>query len=267
MGRISFADWNSQVKAGRVHLAASTQDSDGSVIRSLVLPTFGTMPPVAIEPSHIRAWVARLAGDGDSPSTVRRAHTLVQMALELAVEEGRIPRSPCRRISLPKIEHEEKRFLSASQVADLADAIRPRYRVMVLTGAYTGLRPGELMALRIDRLDILRRQLRVEEPLKTPSSRRTVSFPPFLAEELAEHLATYPGNDGRLFTAPAGGPLNPATWRRRYWYPGVDASVGRPVGSSGSPSSDGHQTDNGWSPSMSETAKSPANTRDFEKWS
>ena len=152
-------------------------------------------------------------------------------------------------------------------MADLADAIRPRYRVMVLTGAYTGLRPGELIALRIDRLDILRRQLRVEEPLKTPSSRRTVSFPPFLAEELAEHLATYPGNDGRLFTAPAGGPLNPATWRRRYWYPGVDASVGRPVGSSGSPSSDGHQTDNGWSPSMSETAKSPANTRDFEKWS
>ena len=77
-----------------MHLAASTQDSDGSVIRSLVLPTFGTMPPVAIEPSHIRAWVARLAGDGDSPSTVRRAHTLVQMALELAVKRDASPVHP-----------------------------------------------------------------------------------------------------------------------------------------------------------------------------
>jgi integrase len=80
---------------------------------------------------------------------------------------------------------------------------------MVLTGAYTGLRPGELIALRIDRLDILRRQLRVEEPLKTPSSRRAVSFPPFLAEELAERLATYPETTAARSPTPRAGCLIP----------------------------------------------------------
>ena len=121
------------------------------------------------------------------------------------------------------------RFLTINEVEALADAIRPRYRAFVLTGAYTGLRPGELAALCIDRLDILRRQLRIEEPIKTPATRRTVSFPPFLAEVLAAHLSVYPGKDGYVFTAPEGGRLGPSLFRQRMWYPAVRASVGEPM--------------------------------------
>src|SRR3990170_1478233 len=154
-----------------------------------------------------------------SPTRMEGALALFQMALELAVEDGRIPRSPCRRVSLPRIEQDEKRFLDSTEILHLAEAIQPMWRAFVLTGAYTGLRPGELTALRLDRLDILRRQLRVEEPLKTRAARRTVSFPPFLAEELAHHLATYPGSGGQVFSAPEGGPIRMNTWRRRFWYP------------------------------------------------
>jgi integrase len=88
--------------------------------------------------------------------------------------------------------------------------------VFVLTGA-TGLRPGELAALRTDRLDLPRRRLRVEEPIKTPAARRTVSFSPFLAEGLTTHLDTYPGDKNLIFTAPEGGPLDLGVFRRRFW--------------------------------------------------
>ncbi len=115
------------------------------------------------------------------------------------------------------------------EIEQLAETIRPRYRAFVLTGAYTGLRPGELAALRVDRLDLLRRQLRVEEPLKTAASRRTVTFPAFLADELAAHLATYPGRNRLVFTAPEGGPLRLHLFRRRVWYPAVRDSVGAPM--------------------------------------
>jgi len=229
LARISFGEWNDIVQAGRVHLAASTRASDGSVIRSLILPTFGDLPLFAIERGDVRAWVADLVAGGYAPSTIRRAYTLLQLALELAVEEGRLARSPCRRIELPKIEQTEKRFLSIEEVEQLAETIQPRYRAFVLTGAYTGLRPGELAALRIDRLDLLRRQLRVEEPLKTAASRRTVTFPAFLADELAAHLAAYPGRDRLVFTAPEGGPLRLHLFRRRVWYPAVRESVGEPM--------------------------------------
>ncbi|HEX9643178.1 MAG TPA: tyrosine-type recombinase/integrase [Acidimicrobiia bacterium] len=227
--RITFGEWNTRVQAGRVNLAASTRESDGSVIRSLILPTFEHFALSAIEPGHVRAWIAELVAAGYSPSTIRRAYTLLQLALELAVEDGRLARSPCRRIALPRIEQSEKRFLSIEEVEHLAGAIRPRYRAMVLTGAYTGLRPGELAALRIDRLDLLRRQLRVEEPLKTPAARRTLSFPSFLADELAAHLAAHSGDDGLVFTAPEGGRLRLGLFRRRIWYPAVRDSVGEPM--------------------------------------
>lgn len=227
--RITFGEWNSKVQAGRVNLAPSTRASDGSVIRSLILPTFEHSVLAAIDPGQIRAWIADLVARGYSASTIRRAYTLLQMALELAVEDGRLARSPCRRISLPKIEQSEKRFLSIQEVEHLAETITPRYRAFVLAGAYTGLRPGELAALRIDRLDLLRRQLRVEEPLKTPAARRTVSFPPFLADALAAHLTAHPGRDGLVFTAPEGGPLRLRLFRRRFWYPAVRQSVGEPM--------------------------------------
>jgi hypothetical protein len=65
------------------------------------------------------------------------------------------------------------------------------------------------MTLRVDRLDLLRRQLRVEEPIKSPSARRTVALPAFLVEVLDRHLEAYPGAESRVFTAPQGDPFIP----------------------------------------------------------
>jgi integrase len=55
--------------------------------------------------------------------------------------------SPCRGISLPRVEPEEMRFLNPA-------AIRRPYRALVLVGAYGGLRIGELAGLRRSRVDL-----------------------------------------------------------------------------------------------------------------
>ena len=94
----------------------------------------------------------------------------------------------------------EKRFLTHDQVADLADACGSEYRLMVLFLAYTGLRWGEMAALRVHRLDFLRRRALVAESV-TPvrgvmtfgptkgHERRDVPIPRFLLEDLAQHVA------------------------------------------------------------------------------
>jgi integrase len=91
--------------------------------------------------------------------------------------------------------------------------------VLVWFLAYTGLRFGEAVALRVKRLDLLRGRCEVVEsatevgsalvwgPTKT-DERRTVRLPRFLAELLGEHLAGRPADpDALVFTAPLGGPL------------------------------------------------------------
>ncbi|SFO32540.1 Phage integrase family protein [Geodermatophilus obscurus] len=83
--------------------------------------------------------------------------------------------------------------LSVEQVAALARAMPERYRAMVFTQAGLGLRIGELLALRAQDVDFVRRSVRIEwqstqgskgersEP-KTPRSRRTIPLPRLVAE-------------------------------------------------------------------------------------
>jgi integrase len=148
-----------------------------------------------------------------------------------AVDAGMIAQSPCRRVSLPKIERDEMRFLTPVEIARLAEAIRPHYRALVLVGAYGGLRIGELAGLRRERVDLLRGTVKVAEimtevagklqvgPPKTRASRRTIGLPRAVVSVLAEHLA--PGGQPAdfVFTSPQGGPLRVAGFRYRIWRP------------------------------------------------
>lgn len=122
-----------------------------------------------------------------------------------------------RRIALPSHKRERVVPLTVEQVRALADAMPERNLAMVLTQAGLGLRIGELLALRVQDVDFLRRTARVEDQIapgarvrsepKTPLSRRTLPLPAIVAEALAQHIAAYPsGDDGTLFTTRTGQP-------------------------------------------------------------
>jgi integrase len=64
---------------------------------------------------------------------------------------------------LPRRPELEMHFLDAVQVERIVEAIDPRYRLLVLVGAYTGLRPGEITGLKVKRLDLLRGKIEVAE--------------------------------------------------------------------------------------------------------
>ncbi len=110
----------------------------------------------------------------------------------------------------------------------------------MLTAAYSGARFGELAGLARQTYEPLKRTIRIERTLtdvrgqlafgetKTRAARRTVSIPTWLVDVLAEHIATYPGDDDLIFTAPASGPLRRSTLRTRYWKPAVQSSVDQP---------------------------------------
>ena len=241
LGKTKFGQWLPQVEAARINRRQSTKARDDSYLRSLVLPTFGNMPIGSIHPLTIHQWLAELDGSGYAPSTIRKAYQLLSRTFDAAVEAGLLPRSPCRGARLPKIDGSEKRFLSPTEITQLAEAIRPKFKALVLAGAYTGARFGELAALDLDHYQPLRRTIHIERTLsevrgqiivdepKTRAARRTLILPEWLVEVLAAHLVSWPPSDiGLLFTAPEGGPLR-RSFRTRYWRPAVKASVGEPM--------------------------------------
>lgn len=240
LGRTRLADWLAEWQPTRTNIGAPTQIRDEASIRNHVIPELGDLPIGQLQPVHISQWVAALADKGLAPATTRKAYQLLAAALASAVDNGLIPISPCRKVKLPALVTPEMRTLAPDEIDNLADAIDDQYRAMVLAAAYTGLRFGELCALRTDRLDFLRKTVRVEESLsevkgefvfkapKSGASRRTVSAPGFLVEGIAQHLATYPDGSGLVFTAQMGGPIRRTNFRRRIWKPAVKASVGEP---------------------------------------
>lgn len=227
-GRLTVAEYAVVWLGRQVHLKPSTRATYAALMRQHVLPTFGAMPLGRVEHSGVTAWVARLSARGLSGSTVRQTHRVLHMILSSAVRDGRLSRNVAAGLSLPRVRQAEKRFLDHGQVVALAEAAG-EYGVVVRTLAYCGLRFGELAALRVSSLDLLRRRLTVRESASevngqmvfgTPKSHlvRSVPLPRSLVEDLAA-LCIGKSADDLLFTAPGGGVLWLRNFRRRVFDP------------------------------------------------
>jgi integrase len=240
-GKIEFAEWLPKAEAARINRRPSTKARDESYYRSLVLPTFGAMTIGAIHPLIVQEWISGLASSGYAPATIRKAYQPLCRTFDTAVETGLIARSPCRGVRLPPADRSEMRFLSPTEIRRLSEAIEPRFQTLVLTGAYSGARFGELAGLEVDHFEPDRRTIHIERTLsevnghihvgepKTRAARRKLILPSWLTDVVLTHLDRWPPNDnGLIFTAPGGGALR-RSFRTRYWKPAVENSVGEPM--------------------------------------
>jgi integrase len=215
------------------HLRPGTRDNINSRLRNHVLPYFGDMPIGRIRPHHVREWVAGLSAAGLAPGTVKSVHGLFARILKMAEIDGLIVRTPVVAIMLPKeVSREEMIFLSPKQITALAEAIAPRYSTLVYTAAYTGMRIGELAALRVERVNVLRGVVDVVEslsevnghlhigPTKT-GARRSISLPRFLAHMLGQHIGCFSSPEGFVFASTEGLPLRRRNFYQRHYKPAV----------------------------------------------
>ena len=241
-GRTLFAERYQFWFATTVNLRESTRARDDSYGRNLILPTFEHRKLSSIDHDSIQRWMAELGREGYAPATVVKAHQILSKVLRSAVRARLIPTNPCADSELPKIERNEQRFLSAEEVAQLAETINPHYRVMVLVAAYSGLRLGELAGLRRRRVDLEGGNIDVAEicihvrgrtsfgPPKTKASRRRVPIPDYVVEELAEHVAGMKADDLAFTSLDGRSPIRSSNFHRRIWQPAcVEAGFGEMV--------------------------------------
>jgi integrase len=240
-GRIAFEAWFAEWMATTTDLRPNTRALYEYLGRRYLLPGFGSKELAKVTAIDIRRWLAGMRGTKLSKNTVAKAYRLLSHVMTTAADEGLIGRSPCV-IKGAGTEHlPEMQFATVDQVAEVADAVGPRYRALVLLAAFGGLRWGELGGLRRRRVDLLHRTVTVAEiltevngrldigPPKTEAGRRTVVLSAFLLDELASHLEQRgaPGPEGLVFPAPEGGPMRRSNFRRRTWEPAT-RTVGVP---------------------------------------
>jgi integrase len=181
--------------ANQVQLKPSTLRAVESTWRLHVLPRWGSVPVGRVRHSDVQAWVTRLAAT-KGPSTVLRALGILAGILDVAVRDRRILTNPARGVDQPRKVARAHTYLTREQVESLADAAG-EHRTMVLVLAYCGLRWGEVIALRVRNLDMLRRRINIETNAVevgreivegTPKTHKVRSVPivPFLLPLLAK---------------------------------------------------------------------------------
>jgi integrase len=238
-GRERFGQWAERWYATTAALRPTTRRDYRVLLDNQVLPAFAGARLADLDALAVREWLAVLVGGGLSAKRARKAHQVLSQVLDAAVDGGKLARNVAAGVKLPKVQRREMHFLNAVQVEQLADSIDPRFATLVRVAAYTGLRPCELVALRVSRLDLLRGTVRVAEAAPEVAGRlewggvktheaRTVRLPRFLCDELGAYLADRPhGPEDLVFTAPLGGPLRESKFVPGYFKPAV-AAVGLP---------------------------------------
>ena len=231
-------------------LKPSSAASEGARVRNHILPLLGDHTLDELDSVTVQRWVADLlAGKGPplgerahvhrrplSPKSVRNCHGLLHVVLGAAVSQRLLRINPCQQTGLPARTHREMRFLTDPEIGRLLSALPEHWRPMVALLVSTGMRFGEVAGLRVGRVDVLAGRLRVLETLhelpttaeivfttpKTAQSRRTVRFPPEVAQLLVPLVANR-DREALVFTAPQGGPVRVRVFRR-VWLRAVKAA-------------------------------------------
>jgi integrase len=153
------------------------------------------------------------------PSSVAAVAQTLSALFSAAVEDGRLASNPVSGARLPQVVNAPFVPLTSDEVRRFTAGAPDHVRAAVLVAAGTGMRQGELFGLTVDRIDFLRRELRVDRqlwtpkrgpavlaPPKTSKSYRTVAMSSLVAAGLSAHLATFGARpDGLVFHTPLGG--------------------------------------------------------------
>lgn len=232
----AYADaWVANRRVRGRPLSPRTVDLYQWLLRKHMLPSLGDQRLSQIDPQSVRVWYGGLTGSsGPGLSTAAKCYRLLRAICATAVADGEIARTPCVITGAGQEPHAQRPFISAGEAYAIAEAVGPRWRCLILTAAFCGLRFGELSALEWADVDLLHATIRVQGsaferrghglevgPPKSRAGLRTVSIPPHMLCEWEEHLRLYGEGRGLVFRGPQGGPLRASNFGSKVWRPAV----------------------------------------------
>jgi integrase len=242
-GQVTFAEYVETVWLPSKQVETSTLAAYRSYLDKHFIPTFGRRPMGKILPSEIQRWVTTGIWNGLSAASVRKYHTMLASVFERALRDRVVTFNPCAHTELPKMIKKKARTLTPAEYDAILTALPAQHRLMVETAINTGLRWGELIALRPRRLDLIKRKLTVEEtivevsiknsptgarmltkPYPKDNEARTMGLPADLVAQLAAAITRGLGPDDLLFATRDGTPISRNTFRTRVWRPAIKAS-------------------------------------------
>jgi integrase len=203
-----------------------------------ILPTLGELPVRNIGVAQIEACLSRLKQKGHATSTLRSVRATFATVLRSAVKRGYLEKNHAHGVCIREADSKkERRFYSPDQTRMLLGKLTEPCASVVSIAVLTGMRIGEILALRWKRIDLLGATLEVAEnyssgefgPPKTRSSRRVIPISSALHRVLEALCARCrsANPEDLVFQTSKGTPLNAKNLYNRELAPACDA-IGQP---------------------------------------
>jgi len=196
-------------------VARKTAIRHRQIVQRQIIPRIGGVPVRKLTPTHIEAFEAQLQQDGHvkgrkasqglTAQTVLHVHRTLSQALAHAVNAGVLFKNPAEQVKPPRPLRKEIAILSKPEIATLLRASEgTRLYLPVLIAVTTGVRRGELLALRWSDIDLKAARLTANQslerlagkttlkPPKTSGSHRTITLPALTVEALRDHRSAKP---------------------------------------------------------------------------
>lgn len=209
--RILFSKWMNLWMENEVlgSVKASSYQAYRRQIDAHISPLLGRYDLSELTPAVVHGFVEELESSALAGSTVKSIYRLLAAALRFAQEEGIIAQNPCRKIKVQYMQKPEQRVLNRQEQNAIRSLSETQEELSVLLGLYTGMRLGEVCALKWSDIDwekkilVVRRtaqrvarmnpangsktMLMVGSP-KSMQSQRLLPVPNFLLEMLKKRM-------------------------------------------------------------------------------
>jgi len=243
-GEVNLGEYAEQWIAER-KLAPRTREAYEDLLRLYIRPHLGNLDLGAVKPQTIRTWRKRLLESGAKEPQAVKAYCVLRAVLNTAIkEDGILRENPCRIKGYDRYHTPERPVATITQVFALADTVPARFHALVIVAALSGLRWGELAALRRSDIDLAQGTIRVPRklaalrnrmefgPPKSEAGNRTVALPKAAVSALRPHMLTYVKADQEalVFTGEQGAVLRTGNFRRAAGWAAAVAKVGMPTG-------------------------------------
>ena len=282
--RIKVESWQQEVAAGRTKrlkvkdwclqwlndvikktVKPATYTNYRITVNNHIIPTFGELWLDKLTTHTIQQYLNSIA-ETHTPRTVQTIKTHINACLSAAIDHGYILRHPGKPCRVPRIPRIEKEMLTTAEVKLLLEKAKSgdyngvnkdseagqylirEYYLVILLAVTTGLRQGEILALRKKSLDLKNCKIRVDMTLsnvrgkgtmldspKTAHSERVIDIPRYMADELLywlklqnefaeKYAGIFANNQNLLFTNSIGKPLSSVNFMHRVWHPLLKAA-------------------------------------------